>query len=139
MEGTFYHGSPKKLELLTSQKASAPEGRPEAESLEAIYLSPDFSFSLICGIRPANGKSGGVIMVDHGDKIVECDDLSYFNPNQIVYIYTLDLSDIPDEKIVKIDKFQMALLLDSIKPVKCEERKAGEILRWYRLMERKKI
>ena len=51
MSNYLYHGSKQSLTKLKKRKAIAPPGRPPEESLEAIYLTPDFLFALACACQ----------------------------------------------------------------------------------------
>ena len=131
----LYHGSRFLQKKLSRKQAYAPAGRPSQEGLNAIYLSPDFAFALVSGARPE-----GVTKVDHNNRTVHFENQEKFDPNMDVYIYVVDSSQIPDDKIIhvvingKIDNSQIAVDLDEIEPLKVERHKAGEVFQHYKII-----
>lgn len=60
---------------------------------------------------------------------------SEFKPDQLVYVYCVDPKRIPDDKKIWIDQWQVAVTMDEIKPDKVEIYKAGEVSKYYRIMD----
>ena len=121
----MYHGSRKKFSKLTRQKAYAVPESPENEKLNMIYLTPDYSFALAMAARPM-GYSG----VDHERRIVHYN-LDNFDPEREVYVYVIDVSKVPEDKIITIDELQVAVDIDEIVPVEVKKHKAGEVSQYY--------
>ncbi|MFH1423536.1 MAG: hypothetical protein ABIG29_01080 [Candidatus Nealsonbacteria bacterium] len=121
----MYHGSGKRFSKLIRQKAHAVPEAPENEKLNMIYLTPDYSFALAMAARPM-GFSG----VDHKRRIVHYN-LDNFEPEKEVYVYVIDISKIPEDKIIKIDELQVAVDIDEIVPVEVQKHKAGEVSQYY--------
>lgn len=126
----WYHGSKKLFQKLKKQKAYGPPGTPAEESLEAIYLTPDFAFALACAARPP-----GATRIGHIDRTVRFDNPDKFDSEKDVYIYLVDPARIPDDKKIWVDKWQVAVTLDEIEPDKVEIHKSGEISKHYRVVE----
>lgn len=123
----MYHGSEKRLDKLIRQQANGAPGRPKKEKLNMIYLSPEYGFALACAIKPK-----GLSVIDHTKRIVRFN-LNDFNPEKEIYIYTVDISVVPKNRIVYIDELQTALNLDEIKPVRVTIHKAGEVSKYYKI------
>jgi hypothetical protein len=123
-----YHGSDKLFSKLRRHKASAVSGAPENEKLNMIYLTPDYDFALALAARPM-----GYSKIDHTRRIVSYN-LDNFDPEREVYIYVIDISKIPEDKIIKIDELQVAVDLDEIVPVEVKIHKAGEVSRHYSIV-----
>lgn len=124
----MYHGSDKLFSKLRRHKASAVSGAPENEKLNMIYLTPDYDFALALAARPM-----GYSKIDHTRRIVSYN-LDNFDPEREVYIYVIDISKIPEDKIIKIDELQVAVDLDEIVPVEVKIHKAGEVSRHYSIV-----
>lgn len=122
----LYHGSKKRVAKLGRRKASSPAGRPKEEGLNAIYLAYDFGFALVCGARPE-----GITEIDHEARTVRFQNPAAFDPEEKVYIYFVDSSKIPEEKMTWIDQRQVVVDLDKIQPSRVEVHKAGEISKFY--------
>ena len=125
----WYHGSKRLFPTLRKQKAYGPPGTPAEESLEAIYLTPDFAFALACAARPPGGTE-----INHVERTVRFDNPVRFDPEKEVYIYLVDPSKVPDDKKIWIDKWQVAVHLDEIEPDKVETHKSGEVSRYYNIL-----
>ena len=110
----LYHGSKQSFPKLRKRKANAPPGRPAEEALDAIYLTPDFLFALACAARPP------------GDQ---------FEPNETIYIYFVDPTNISEDKKIYIDPWQVAVTEDEITPDKVETYKSGDLLKHYRVID----
>lgn len=123
----WYHGSKQLLTCLRKQKAIAPEGRPAEEALEAIYFTPNFAFALACAAR-----TPGITEIDLDNRTIRFGDPGLFSPDEMVYIYTIDSSKIPDDRKIWIDELQVAVDMDEIEPDKVEKYKCDEILNYYK-------
>lgn len=128
----LYHGSRKKLDSLKPQQAGAAEGLnvPEEELLEAIYLTPDYSFALACAVRPE-----GVTHIND-DQTIEFQNPELYNPEDEIYIYEIDSEKIPQEHMKEIDDQQIAVVdMPELIPEAVQELKAGEIEKYYEIRE----
>ena len=127
----LYHGSKQAFSKLKKRKAHAPPGRPPEEALEAIYLTPDFLFALACAARPP-----GTSNMDLTKRLISFDNPDQFEPDETVYIYFVDLAKISDDKKIYIDPWQIAVTEDEIIPDKIETFKAGDLWKYYRLVDK---
>jgi len=125
----WYHGSKKLVSVLKRQQAWGPPGTPEKESLNMIYFTPDFAFALVSAARPE-----GITEVNHNERTVHFENPDKFDPEKEVYVYIVDPSKIPDNKKIWIDKWQVAVDLDEIKPDKVEKHKSGEVSQYYSII-----
>ena len=125
----LYHGSRGLFPALKRNQAWGPPGTPKEESLNVIYLTPDFAFALICAAGPE-----GITTVNHDERTAHFENSDKFEPDKEVYVYMIDPSKIPDNKKVCIDKWQIAVDIDEITPDKVERHKAGEISQYYSII-----
>ena len=125
----WYHGSKKLLSALKRKKAWGPPGTPKEESLNMIYLTPDFPFALVFAAGPK-----GVTEVNHNERTVHFENPDKFDSEQEVYVYLIDPSKIPEEKKIWIDEWQVAVDLDEVIPDKVEKHKAGEVSQYYKII-----
>jgi len=125
----LYHGTRKLVFMLKRHQAFGPPGTPREESLNMIYFTPDFGFALVSGARPE-----GITEVNHNERTVHFENPDKFDPEMEVYVYAIDPSKIPDDKKIRIDKWQIAVDVDEIRPDKIERHKAGEISQHYSLI-----
>ena len=123
----LYHGSNKRFDVLKRHQADGQPGTPAHESLDVIYFTPDISFALVMGVQLE-----GVTEVDIAGKKVHFPDGFY--PEKEVYIYVVDISHFPEEKIIRIDEDQVAVDLDEVTPDRVEIHKAGEVLNYYSII-----
>ncbi|MFQ6049951.1 MAG: hypothetical protein ACE5J0_02850 [Candidatus Paceibacterales bacterium] len=128
----WYHGSRKLFSKLKRMKAWGPPGTPKEESLNMIYLTPDFAFALVSAARPE-----GITEVNHKERTVRFENPEKFNPKMDVYIYFVDSSKIPDDKKLWIDEWQVTVDMDEISPDKVEKHKADEVTKHYRIIREK--
>ena len=126
----LYHGSKKSVPKLEKRKAHAPPGRPPEEALEAIYLTPDFLFAFACAAGPP-----GTSDMDLIKRLISFDNPDQFKPDETVYIYFVDLAKISDDKKIYIDPWQIAVTEDEIIPERVETYKAGDLWKYYRLVD----
>lgn len=127
----LYHGSKQSFPTLKKQQAHAPPGRPPEEALEAIYLTPDFLFALACAAGPP-----GTSDMDLIKRLISFDNPEQFNSDETIYIYYVDLTKISDDKKIYIDPWQIAVTEDEITPDKVETYKAGDLWKYYRLVDK---
>ena len=125
----MYHGSKRLVSTLKRQKAWGPPGTPKEESLNMIYLTPDFAFALVSAARPE-----GVTTVNHNERTVHFENPEKFDLEREVYVYVIDMSKIPEDKIIQIDELQIAVDLDEIVPVEVKKHKAGEVSQYYSII-----
>lgn len=125
----WYHGSKVLVSVLKRKQAWGPPGAPKEESLNMIYLAPDFAFALVSAARPE-----GITEVNHKERTVHFENSDKFDPEKEVYIYMVDPSKIPDDKLCWIDRWQIGVDLDEIKPDKVETHKSGEVSQYYSII-----
>lgn len=126
----LYHGS-KNGNLSTIKKMQAKTGEgievPENEIKKGIYLTSRYEFALAIAIRP-----DGFTHIDDDNKAIEFEHPELFFPEKDVYIYEVDVS---EEYIKELDNSQYVVEhLDEIKPVAKFTHKAGEIEKYYELI-----
>lgn len=124
----LYHGSKKLLSKLRKRKALALSGRPAEESLDAIYLTPDFLFALACAARPP-----GTSRIDLIKRVIRFEQPDQFDPDETVYIYCVNPTKIPDDKKIAVDPWQIAATVDEIAPDKTIAYRSSELLKHYRV------
>jgi len=128
----YYHGSKYPLgegEEIERRKATAPEGRPAEEDMDVIYLTPDFEVALAMAARPE-----GITEIDHNAKTIHFENPDSFDPNKEVYVYEIDSSIVPEDKITEIDLRQISVDVDEIKPEKVMKVKAGDLKKYYKIV-----
>lgn len=130
MNTLWFHGSRKRFKVLRRQKALAPPGRPPKEDLNAIYLTPEFAFALACAV----GSEENRIEVNHSLRTIRFENLNKFDPEREIYVYFVDPSNIPDAKRIWIDRWQVAVDMDEVIPIKVERYKASEISKYYNIV-----
>lgn len=127
----LYHGSRHRIDRLEARQAQAADGLtvPEGELLKAIYFTPDRGFAIAMGARP----DGRTDINDEGHKIsFENPDL--FDPEQEIFLYSIDTESLPGGRIEQIDERQYAVLgVESITPTEIEELQAKEVEKYYEL------
>ena len=130
----YYHGSKRSFtKIRRQQKVSSPDG-PKVGRRNAIYLSPCLAFALFFAAKPAAGLS----MMSRRKNIVYFEHLEDFDLQENVFIYIVDPSGIPEDKITRLGKFQIAVDMDEIEPVRAEVYKAGEIFQYFEVIKTKK-
>lgn len=127
----LYHGSKQSFPTLRKRQAHAPPGRPAEESLEAIYLTPDFLFAFACAARPP-----GTSNIDIANRTICFQNPDQFEPDETIYIYFVDSTKIPDDKKIEIDQWQVAVTEDALIPDKVETYKSGDLLKHYRVIDK---
>ena len=129
---TLYHGSPNRFEVLKSNQAEKGDGVvvPENELQDAIYLSTDRAFALAMCSMPK-----GLTRVDHDKMTIETEFPEDFDPGMNIYMYAVDSEKIPKEKLEFLsDGMQVVAHLDEIVPESVSELTAGEVLKYYKLL-----
>ena len=109
---------------------------PREELQDAIYLTPDYEYAVAMAVKP-----GGVTEIDNEAKTIEFENPEDFDPERNIYIYTIDSDDIPEEHLKKVrdergefDGLQYAALISKIIPKLKENKKAREVMRYYKLL-----
>jgi hypothetical protein len=131
MEGTFYHGSGN---LFPKIKRRHPTnyGIPREDRIPAIYLTSDYIMAL--GFAAMTEGKNSIGTDDHGKREVHFENPELFDPDKEVYVYFVDISKIPGDKIFPGDEGEIVVDLDEILPVKVEKHKAGEISQFYSII-----
>lgn len=74
--------------------------------------------------------------MDLTKRLISFDNPDQFDPDETVYIYYVDLEKISDDKKIYIDPWQIAVTEDEITPDKVETYKAGDLWKYYRLVDK---
>lgn len=127
----WYHGARWLFSKIERRHPVTPEGKPKNGSFKAVYLTCDFGTALAFAARPE-----GVSNINHEKRTIQFENPHLFEPDREIYIYFVDLSQILEERIIWINKWQVAVL-DDIKPVKVERYKAGEVSKYYSIIGEK--
>jgi len=128
----YYHGSKKDLSLISRSQAFkvGDAEAKEGELLNAIYLTSDYGFALACAVRPV-----GVTRIDHFDKKIVFDNPDQFEPDREVFVYEVEIENIPKENIRVIDDYQIAIInIEELSIVRQFKHKAREIEQYYELV-----
>lgn len=125
----WYHGSRWLFAKIERRHPVDFDGNPKDGGFKAIYLSFDFGTALAFAARPE-----GVSHIDHENRLIYFENPQLFEPEREIYIYQIDIDAIPEERIMRISKWQVAVF-DEIIPVKIEKYKAGEVTKYYHIME----
>ena len=120
MKAQWYHGSRWLFSKIERRHPVTPDGKPKDGGFEAVYLTVDFGTALAFAARP-QGRG----WIDFPKRTLRLEYPDSFDPDAEVYIYFVDLSTMPEEKILRIDEWQVAVFGD-IEPVKIGRHKAGE-------------
>jgi len=127
----LYHGSRNKLSSIKKNKAGRADNIevPKNELLDAIYLTPDYGFALACAARPE-----GVTEIDGKSKTIRFENPDLFDPEQQVFVYEVDIGNVPKEKIIEVDDHQVAIVgIDELKVSEKFSNKAKEVQKYYEL------
>lgn len=127
----LYHGSKNSFSSIKNQQASKAEhvNVPKSELLNAIYLTPDYGFALACAARPE-----GVTNIDDENRSITFEDPEKFNPEEKVFVYEVDLSNIPEKNIIKVDERQYAIVgVNELTVMKKNIHNAKDIEKFYEL------
>ncbi len=119
---TWRHGSRWLFARLEKRRPINADGKPKEGALEAVYLTADFGTALAFAGRPE-----GRCRIDHKRRILSFEHPEAFVPAREVYVYSVDISRISKESIVRFDPWQAAAVLESLDPTVVERRKAGEV------------
>ena len=86
----LYHGSKNgRLDIIRKSQAEAGEGVtvPEDELLNAIYLTPNYGFALVCAARPE-----GLTTINEQNGKIEFENSELFDPDAEIYIYEVEVA-----------------------------------------------
>ena len=126
MSDKLYHGSCHSVGTLKRHQAWGPPGTPKEESLNVIYFTPNFFFALAIASMPE-----GVNIINHEERTVCFENPEKFDPKRPAYVYSVDAEKIKGLKQIWIDKQQVAVDIDEIKPDDVEVYKAGDTFKYY--------
>jgi hypothetical protein len=129
----YYHGSKKEIKELERKVPLNADPKKPLECLNAIYLTNEWPFAFFMGVRLQKSRSSVAYLknITKKRKPIYFEDLNEFDPEKKVFIYHIDISKIPDDKIIRVDEIQIALMIDTIKLEKAEEVEAGEIFKYF--------
>lgn len=125
----LYHGSKHKITSLEKrQAAKGSMNVPEKELLNGIYLTPDFGFAVAMAARPENSTT----TLDNGEHKMTFEKPELFKPEEDIFIYTIDTSNISDENLKYVDELQYVILgVDQINVPEPDVLKSKEVLKYY--------
>lgn len=133
----LYHGSERSfITLKRSQLTNSPDKdakEKEWKRRDAIYLSPSLAFALFFAAKPSSGTN----MMSAKKGIVYFEKIDEIDPQKDIYIYVVNISDIPQEKRRWANNYELEVLLDEIKPIRIETHKAGEIFKHFKVIKDK--
>lgn len=127
----LYHGSKNNFASIRKSQAGKADNIevPENELLNAIYLTPDYGFALACAARP-----NGVTNIDGETKSITFENPELFDAEMDVFVYEVDVENIPKDKIIKVDDGQYAIVdTDELKVLNTFPHKAKEVQNYYEL------
>lgn len=126
----LYHGSKNKIEYL--EKRQAQKGSvdvPRDELLDAIYLTPDYGFAVAMAARP-----DGETVIDDAKHTITFEKPELFNPEEDVFIYSIESEEFSGENLKYVDGLQYAITgIDRIPFSSSETIKARKLLDYYEL------
>jgi hypothetical protein len=123
----LYHGSGNLFPKI-ERRQPTDYGIPRQDRKDAIYMTSDHVTALGFAAMP-DGKNA--IGQEDGKRTVHFENPDLFNPDKEVYVYCVDISKIPGDKIFPGDEGEVVVDLDEILPDKVERHKAGEISQYY--------
>lgn len=124
----WYHGSRWLFSKIERRHPVDLDGNPKEGGFKAVYITSDIGTALAFAARPE-----GVSNIDHEKRTIHFENPHLFEPEREIYIYHIDISSIPEERMILINKWQVAVF-DEIIPVKVEKYKAGEVTKYYRII-----
>jgi len=126
----LYHGSKNNFLSIKRNQAGEDDDSevPENELLNAIYLTPDYGFALACAARPE-----GTTQIDGENKLITFENPELFDPEEEVFVYELNIENIPKEKIIEVDDHQYAIDADELEVLNKFSHKANEVQKYYKL------
>ena len=128
----LYHGSSKKFSVLKKSQATKGECMdvPKDELLDAIYLTPDLGFAIAIAAMPDGGAE-----IDDNEHTIRFEHGEQFDPEKPIFIYEIDVDDIPKQYLKKVDSLQYAVLgMDELPAKRMQEMKAEIVTRYYKLL-----
>lgn len=136
----YYHGSKERFTELRRNKPRNSDTEYALEGLSAIYLTNKWDFALFMGAKPRKG--GATIAykknIEKPKKPIYFEYLEELDLEEYIYIYSIDISEIPDCKIIRVDEIQIAVNLDVIKfreDTKIERIKVRDIFKYFYIDE----
>lgn len=129
-EKVYYHGSRMYLKKIERQWATHTPGSKPEEALDCIYVTKYWDLALFFAARPNGGTT-----VNYKEKTVKFQHPENFNGEKDAYIYSIDISAVPPDKIIPIDDLQIALDIDAIDPIKIEKYNARKIWNYFTLLK----
>jgi len=73
----------------------------------------------------------GVNTISHEERTICFENPEKFDPERPAYVYSIGIERIKDQKQIRIDKQQIAVDINEIKPDEVKAYKAGDILKYY--------
>lgn len=126
----LYHASKYKFDVIERRQATMVEGNevPAGELQNKIYFTPDLGFAIAMAAGPDGMTSlrDGAISFEHYDQ---------FDAERPVYVYEVDSESIAPELLERVDDEQFAVDMDEVVPSEMKEYKAGEVFKYYSLVE----
>lgn len=126
----LYHASQNKFTVIKRNQATMPNGLsvPEGELQNKIYLTADLGFALAMAAGPK-----GITSLNDGN--ISFEFAKGFNPEALIYIYSIESDILLPEMLEYIDDIQFAVDADELIPETITEYKAKEVFNYYRLVD----
>jgi hypothetical protein len=126
----LYHASQKQFAVLKRNQATMVDGVvvPEAEVQNKIYLTPSFGFALAMAAGP-----DGMTHLD--EETISFERADEFNPEAVIYVYTIDGHALPPESLEYIDENQYAADVDELIPAAIATYLAKEVFKYYKQVD----
>ncbi|MFH1036460.1 MAG: hypothetical protein V1756_00115 [Patescibacteria group bacterium] len=131
MEGTFYHGSGNLFPKI-ERRHPTNYGIPRQDRRNAIYITSDYITALAFAAMPEGKNAVGQW---NGKRTVHFENPDLFDPDKEVYVYFVDISEIPGDKVFPGDEGEIVVDVDEITPVRIEKHKAGEVSQYYSIIK----
>jgi hypothetical protein len=127
----LYHGSKKEFKYIKRQQAKKGHTEvPQDELLNAIYFTPDYGRAVAMACAPK-----GENLFDDEKHTINFENPKLFDPNEDIYVYSVDFESIPENKI-KLGENGLDYVVneDEIIPSEIKKIKAREVLNFYSLL-----